>query len=790
MLCMLMMTACSEHIDIDHNQATDNEMCNVRLLIGTDNILPTTRAYTNSEMSIEKIKSYWLLFYKKNATGQFQLYKKEKGVLGAETSQQVETTINLESGTYHAYVVANIDYTKIEALSDNSEESSLFGMQMTWYDSDMTKNQTMFGFFTKADDKPGNDLVTDLDNKIDKAVNEQGLHKVNPTDYKYIPEIEINNDNIQAKLTAKLYRMAAMVSLHIDTWDLDPNVKIDLQSVKLCNIPTTYSLWAESKANSTGETNTLTKAVNYANASESEIEYTSNRHGTDYPWIRRYYVGNIDRYHSDNVHTLNRYFYLPENRQGTVETTSLNDKTAGAGKAKEYATYIEVVAKHKINDTNERTVTYRYALGEDSYGDNNEIVYNNYNVTRNRHYKVYLTLKGYGLSSAATWRTELGSETFTPFIEVTGNKIRLVDQYGDTYSSSSDWNATASGQWVNLRTSQAVASQSDFSFANTINGTGAVEFYFHSEDDNTIADDDCTITITYDTDKSVAVTLKRQRTIQFQKEGGSWVQPSKVGNYGSNLYKRHYSTNGDGNIPVYYNMFISDTPCSSGIEVFKLNVFHGITEEVKDNEANSYEKNFEFRWSGSIAHSKNNHNKTDDNKYNGVVTIFMKSYIRLNGYYTFDIHSKGYLPEHVTLLKNAPVNVENISDSIHFTSGVNIPEVSNISTGSTTDDDYKSMTSPQVLKNKGVTYDKAMLLNDNNYIDIRASKGKTIKIVALGTGETNKLDIYNTDKNELCYTFDCKNEYHIRQYSYKTNEDGNYRIKLNEGYVYVYYVAM
>lgn len=770
MLCMLMMTACNEHIETDDWQTTTGQEGNVKLVVGLDAILPTTRTFTDSEISIDVIQSYWLLFYKKEGDT-YKLVKNKKGT--ANTALKVETTVSLDPGTYHAYVVANIDESKIPA--DGTEESALFDIQLDWVNGDISKNQTMFGFFTKADDTPGNDFVTDLDNDIDKEVNQYGLHKVNPTDFK-APAIEIESTTIQAKLTAKLYRMAAMVSLHFDTWDLYPGVELTLQSVKLYNIPNKYCLWEESAANETD---------GVAIDEVSDIGFEQRK---DNKIVHEYESGAALHSNTKNIYTLNKYFYLPENRQGTVNTTSLNDKTAGEGKAKEYATYIEVVAKHKINDTNERTVTYRYALGEDSYGDNGTIVYNNYNVTRNRHYKVYLTLKGYGLSSAATWRTELGTETFTPFVEITGSKIRLVDYNGKTVNATS-WSVENTNNWLHLRKTEAISSNDKDGDAlkyagNISNGTGDVEFYYYGKCTSTGIFEELSgkITLKYKigdaAEETKEINLKRFSLLKFINT----VTP-----------KQYFEPSGSGNLPVYHNV-CEDNSTWGKDAIYNLNFYNGITNE---EEMEVFKGNMHLLWSGPYRESDISY---DTEK--GIVTYRIISDVRLNGYYTFNIYtfnSSYNMPTPVTILKNAPFTISGIVADAKFKDEniLNIKDLKFTLEIVDTDDKsslYNTSTAPQIPTINGVEYPYHFHLKNNSYIEFTIINSKqTLNVVGRGLYESgNGYEILKvvdgTETSVQKVSMPSSN--HIRNYT-TTLAAGTYRIKkIGTGEIYLHYLAL
>lgn len=771
---MLLVTACGEQHEITENGVANNG-CNVRMVIGTNPMLPATRAYSTTERSIDEVTSYHLLFYKyqQKADGSYEhlLAKRIYKTIDAN-SQYIEDVIALEEGKWKGYIVANLPEDGLPNCTIGTGESYLWNQEMSWDNSAPENNNVMFGFFTKVEDTPGNDLVTDLDNSIDEAINLNGLHKVNPTDHK-APEIEIVSTTIQAKLTAKLYRMAAMITLYFYTKELDPSVTLQINSVKIYNIPNQYILWNNSAR--TNENGVSTDEL-------TEVNQTIKRNIINYD-------DNIER---RNTHSLGKHFYVPENRQGTIETSELNNKTAGSGGAKEKATYIEVVATHnKLPDG--ETVTYRYAIGEDSYGDNGKIVYNNYNVTRNRHYKVYLTLKGYALNEAteSLWKTQLSEGTttsYSPFVEVTGDKVRLVNYDGTTIKAAS-WSVSNSNTWLHIRKAKAISNDDKedgalkFETGITGDANSNVEFYyFNANNSYNIGN----ITITYD-GKEITQQMKSMAVYKYKENGTNYDNTDFV------------EPAGTGELPVYHNVYVSKSNWKKD-DIVSLQLYHGITEStsVEDGYINSFNTSFQFRWPGSWIYNKVTHDK-DDDRYKGTARLDFKSYIRYNGYYEFDLWAKNYIPERFTILKNAPITTAS-NDTMTFASGVAISsnsdrltltnnDASNNAFGTESKDDF----APTI--NSTLTKDYLHIKNTSAYVDYKnVSVGSTIYFVARGLYESdNRMTLYKVDGNETeteVKSFTFKAEHHVRPYSYTVPESGNYRIKCTGGEVYLYYAAI
>ena len=390
-----------------------------------------TRTTSDTETLLDGVKNYAIFFYS-NSNGDItdtddrnwvlakqsddkDLFFYDSNTGDVSSKQSFETYKSVPAGNYKVYVVANLHnkpqniagfkYSTIAELKEN---------KMDWDDDTYTNSKKMmFGFFTKADDKPydSNDKpnldVTKLENQIDKDVRTYGVNLVNPTDYD-APVIEIKEGYIQAHLTAKLYRMASMVSVYFDTYNLTDNLsdaektKILIKDVRLINVPKSCYLWknnipTEFIENDIIEINKeISRKENFQEPGRNEFK--------------------------DNSQFFNTIFYFFENRQGTTDNIDggIANKTVKSN-IKPHATYLELRAE--IDGV---TRIYRCALGEDGYtyldADGNKalnsdgtpiinfgIVYNNYNVTRNRHYKVYFTFTQEGCTNAidGSWRIEV-----------------------------------------------------------------------------------------------------------------------------------------------------------------------------------------------------------------------------------------------------------------------------------------------------------------------------------------------------------------------------------------------
>lgn len=186
--------------------------------------------------------------------------------------------------------------------------------------------------------------------------------------------------------TCELKRTTAMITVTItsgnDGETLKEGVKITPRSICLHNVPVNCNI---------GSDNTVTTDDRiWGEGLVQQVGWeplTSANHGTT--------VGG----HGDDPNIVPVFMF--ENLQGTNEPTNVGDddpqihKTPADGKAK-YCSYIEVVADYlytpQTTGENQKYISgpikYRLYLGEN--------ITNDFNVHRNRHYQVTLSLKGMG----------------------------------------------------------------------------------------------------------------------------------------------------------------------------------------------------------------------------------------------------------------------------------------------------------------------------------------------------------------------------------------------------------
>ena len=188
-----------------------------------------------------------------------------------------------------------------------------------------------------------------------------------------------------AVVTANLKRIYSMITVVID--NRVSGAVISPKSVKLCHVPAKGSL-VENKIPGSPS------SADYVETAE-EITYATN-------W--------------SHESTTTPAFFMYENMQGNNETpnTDQTKKTppalgglvssADVVKKDKTCSYIEVSTDYKASsslnpgEANTGTVVYRFFLGAD--------ILENFDVARNTHYKVTLTLSGDGGIKEGTWRVE------------------------------------------------------------------------------------------------------------------------------------------------------------------------------------------------------------------------------------------------------------------------------------------------------------------------------------------------------------------------------------------------
>lgn len=494
-LC-LALPGCAEE-ELAPAAATDDGAAhNLTFTLQTPYMVPMTREVGQTKMDLDGVTRYSILLYEKQegtdgTSGRDWVLDQVvtgdltqgggNGSTSTETTQSFSTTASVPEGTYLAFAVANLPAAidvanKTYEGADISTADKLRALNFTWTDDNKT---VMFGTFympTDATFEGGHftSSTTNLENSIDRDIRKKGMANVNPTDY---PKdynaiaFEIDKEHLQAHIVTKLYPMAALVTVYFDTYRLETGNRIKINSISLKNIPATCSLW---EANTPEAENDLMEDdIFYPNYTR---DANGNGHADEY--IEHY--SDRNNQYSRNTYDYGAIFFLYENRQGMTETTTLAEKTVKDKKP--YATYVEVDATHYDANNVKTNLIYHYAIGEDAPANTGEgtfgetVLYNNYNVTRNRHYKVYLTLTGSGKDHATEglWMVEVADLSASP--SFTYDYTGQVSNGTVTLVKSSDGTTVTADEW------SVVGDLSDWATLSSTSGTGAITFTYQPKE--------------------------------------------------------------------------------------------------------------------------------------------------------------------------------------------------------------------------------------------------------------------------------------------------------------------
>lgn len=316
----------------------------------------------------------------------------------AETSTKRATfklPEEIDFGKYYMYAVANIpDLLTNQAYSQAIQTvDGLKNITLIWDSEDVAKNGQMIGFFTKSSES-----VLSADESV-----------------------EVNEKSV--KLHAWLRRAASKVTFVYDGTNLNDDVSIYIMAASIKDIPKSCPL---GMPNAPDHIDSLIHDGGIIKYFEGEVQPGVGDFITKYTAI----VNNQEQtrtYGNHDETTESLFFY--ENRQGAGE--NMPDKRQDANKdgaldhpglpgadtyrLKDdvpYGTYIEVDAIYRSENPGRSGVgiiKYRFMLGQD--------VINDYNATRNCHYKLTLKFKGYG--NDVDWHIEYKQQV----LEVTEPKV-------------------------------------------------------------------------------------------------------------------------------------------------------------------------------------------------------------------------------------------------------------------------------------------------------------------------------------------------------------------------------
>ena len=307
---------------------------------------------------------------------------------------------NLPYGRYRIYAVANLGMLSDEVTAS---ENSLKSHKVTW-NTDVAKDNSMFGYFTLADDPKsagfGNDYV-----------------------------VVVNKPNVS--LHCWLKRTISKVTIAFDPSGLKEAVTVYIRSVTIHDIPKECTIGENNKPSSKEDLIADGETIIYENEETEGGESADGENDESFysGWLKLqkgYNVkGSADHLETDDA----LYFY--ENMQGDYEgdknylKQQIKDKTGTPINDPKYddngtiindykdcvpfGTYIEVEGYY-VSQNKEKIskgpIKYRFMLGQNT-------TYN-YNAERNCHYK--LTLRFHGWANQADWHIVYDEVSPTIFI--------------------------------------------------------------------------------------------------------------------------------------------------------------------------------------------------------------------------------------------------------------------------------------------------------------------------------------------------------------------------------------
>lgn len=377
----LIVCACScwACMDDEIGQEIDySTPASVKLSIDFSEMQVVTPGTRSAGDAIGKISDLCVLFYKSDETlamdeANNPIYEYKNSI----SAEQVTISKKVPAGEYKVVAVANMG-NLVTSNTYKETIKTLTGLKsisLQWNNDAIGANNQMFGFFS----------LSPTNNEIDDAITRDGMSNVAPTSYN-APKLVLSGSKT---LYAKLYRTVAKVTVAFNGEGLNSNVFVTIKSIRLGNLPKSCPLWVENK----NVTDTL--SAKGEGVPQSEV-LTDENFGLLRVTNRG--AGNESLFPKDAHSQTGPSLFLFENRQGTAPTAGDKDKTRDK---KKYGTFIEIEALYANESTGSNgKIIYRYMLGEDTPNK-----YDNYNLTRNRHYKVTLMLQKSG-KEEPYWRVE------------------------------------------------------------------------------------------------------------------------------------------------------------------------------------------------------------------------------------------------------------------------------------------------------------------------------------------------------------------------------------------------
>lgn len=229
----------------------------------------------------------------------------------------------------------------------------------------------------------------------------------NPQMIMFASKVNFNVEDSSYKVNAKLVRIYSMVTVVVQYKDMKDGITITPQTLTLYNVPTEGRLTEKNLI--TKEEESVRKGevldVNVQNTAANYWNYTSHEGGAVLFLYENWQPEGFCMTRADGKP--DQTSKTPANFKQAITDTQLLMSDVRSS-------FIEIKANYaeSTSSTTNGKITYRFFLGRDAY--------TNFDVSRNVHYKVTLTLTGNGGVDEATWRVET---------EDIPNKLNLSDIY-------------------------------------------------------------------------------------------------------------------------------------------------------------------------------------------------------------------------------------------------------------------------------------------------------------------------------------------------------------------------
>ncbi len=295
------------------------------------------------------------------------------GEIAAETkTPEVTFSKKIESGKYYIYAVLNTDVN----LNSVQTVDDLRSTRIDFITNDISKNLQMFGVFTSGDSEQAENMDFEEDKLLTLRPGSAVIH-------------------------SWARRALAKVTIDFDGSELRNNVTVYIKSARIHTLASWNYLGKESKIESANDTVVSSHTLVYGEGS------SANGGFRNWPSVSRG-SGRLDSYTlTDGKKIKFHNEYAPslvcfENRQGNGEKKfqdrdndgKVDYPTSGTDTSHPFfrdgmklGTYLEVQGYYEGN-LSHGPITYRFMLGDNAV--------DNYDVTRNHHYKVTMKFRGNG----------------------------------------------------------------------------------------------------------------------------------------------------------------------------------------------------------------------------------------------------------------------------------------------------------------------------------------------------------------------------------------------------------